>query len=348
MNKKQITIDSTTGGNGDVWMRLVSFYVIAGLRPALEIRILIPKFLRTLARYTFGDRLTILEDDHEKISLQYSSLGIRDLIKGFAEGNRYILPYQRAVIHDKKIRHFKDSVNIALFNLANYIGLVHIPEWKWIKVYQGYLDIIGLKQFKAIGYEDFVSQMHTDYPLIYSKLQAEIPVSKQLNIPLDLSENVIVFPTGTSRQFIPVWWAIRHLPKAYFAFFFKDKEALGFENAGLKTVYFYEEPGDIIMLSKNSYWTISTDSFPSHLLQYASKRCTITITEVLKSRIIAPSFEGKVVDSQVACHPCLHLDRKNHPTCVAGYAECLNWQHDKYTRNILNSVTPVIATDFAQ
>ncbi|HKO81616.1 MAG TPA: hypothetical protein VJU78_14525 [Chitinophagaceae bacterium] len=337
--KKKLTIDSLKGGNGDIWMRLVSFYSIAGLLPHLEISILIPGFLRSLAKYTFGDRLTILENSNEKIRLQYSSAGMRHLIKGFAEGYRYILPYQRAVIKDKKKQQAKDNINILLFNIAQKLGFVQIPDWKWINSYQGYLDIIGLNVLKQVSYDFFVEQLCADFHLLYAKLNGNIPRSAELEIPGDLNQNILVFPTGTSRQFIPVWWAKKNLPDAYFAFFYKDKDASVFEKSGLKTIKFYHEPGDIIILANNASWTISTDSFPSHLLQSATKNCTVTITEVLKSRIVSPAFKGKVAGSVAACHPCLHLDRKNHPLCAAGHSECINWKSKIYTENILHSVT---------
>ena len=342
LKKEKLTIDSLKGGNGDIWIRLVSFYSIAGFCPILEIRILIPAFIRSLAKHSFGDRLTILEDNNEKIKLNYSSSGLRHLIKGIASGHRYILPYQRAVIHDKKKRQLKDSINILLFNFAKSLGLVQIPGWTWINSYQGYLDIIGINKLKQVSYADFVEQIRKDFTLIVAKLNKNIPCSAELNIPADLEQNILVFPTGTSRQFIPVWWAKKYLPDAYFAFFYKDKDAAAFERSGLKTVKFYHEPGDIIALARHAYWTISTDSFPSHLLQSAVKNCTITITEVLKSRIISPAFEGKIADAVAACHPCLHLDRKNHPLCAAGHSECINWKSKLYTENILNSVTSKI------
>ncbi len=338
MKRQQLNIDSCKGGNGDIWMRLVSFYAMAALLPHLEIRLLVPAFLRPLARYSFGDRLTILEDDKEKIRLQYSSSGMRHLIKGFAQGYRYILPYQRAVIHDKKQKQLKDRINVMLFDAAQWIGLVHIPEWQWIDKYQGYLDIIGLNELKHIGYDVFVRQLFADSNILYRTLNGDIPRSAELIIPNDLHEKVLVFPTGTSRQFIPAAWAKENLQDACFGFFYKDKDAIVFEQAGLKTVKFYGEPGDIIVLSRHAAWTISTDSFPSHLLQSATKNCTITITEVLRSRIISPVFKGKVADAVAPCHPCLHLDRKNHPRCAAGHSECINWKSKLYTDNILYSI----------
>lgn len=337
--KEKLSIDSLKGGNGDIWIRLVSFYSIAALLPHLEISILIPAFMRRLAKHSFSDRLNILENNNEKIKLSYSSAGLRHLFKGFIKGQQYILPYQRSVINDKKKKQIKDNINILLFNFAKSLELVHIPDWKWINSYQGYLDIIGISKLKQVSYDEFVQQLRHDSSLIVSKLNKNIPCSAELNIPADLNQKILVFPTGTSRQFIPVWWAKRYLPAAYFAFFYKDKDAAAFERSGLKTVKFYHEPGDIIALAHHAQWTISTDSFPSHLLQSSVKNCTITITEVLRSRIISPAFEGKIADAVAECHPCLHLDRKNHPLCAAGHSECINWKSKSYTEGILNSIT---------
>jgi hypothetical protein len=335
--KKVLSIDSTKGGNGDIWMRLVSLYSVAALYSDLEIRLLIPQFLRPLANHAFSDRLTILEDER-KVNLKYSSLGIKDLFRGFLRGETYILPYQRSIIIDKKQRLLKDSINILLFNFAQHFGLVHIPDWKWITVYQGFLDIIGIKNLRKIEYLSFQSQLRSDYEIIFKRLHSNVPTSIELQVPQDLAQNILVFPTGTSRQFIPVWWARKNLPNAYYAFFSKDPEAIEFEKEGLKTVKYYKEPGDMIVLSNHSLWTISTDSFSSHILQSSTKNSTITLTEVLKSRIISPAYTGKVVDSTAPCHPCLHLDRKNHPLCAAGYEECINWKDSNYSRKIIESI----------
>jgi len=335
--KKRISIDSTIGGNGDIWMRLVSFYAIVGIKPDLCIEIKIPLFLRNLAQYTFGDRLIILDDD-SSVEFHFTCLGIRDLLKGICSNKKYIAPYHRSVIHDKRNREFKDKCNIAMFNIADFLGVIQVPDWAFIEKYQGYLDIIGIKKLRHISYEQYEKQLHLDYNHIYSKLNNTIPVSPELQIPKDFKQEVLVFPTGTSRQFIPVWWAKKYLPNAYYAFFHKDKDALEFSNNGLNVVFFYKEPGDIIALSQNAKWTVSTDSFPSHLLQFATEKCTITITEVLKSRIIAPVFKGVVINAKAVCHPCIHLERKGNPLCMGGYTECINWKNDMYSTEIINSI----------
>jgi hypothetical protein len=336
--EKMITIDSTKGGNGDVWMRLVSFYAFAKLMPELKLRICVPAFLRGLSEFTFGDRLTIVSDFQGKVDLIYTNLGIKDLIKPILAGHRFISPYQRAVIKDKKKKQLKDIINTVIFDLADLIGVVQVPDSKYITLYQGYLDVIGIKKLRAVSYEDYVQQLFADYPLLMEKQKTGLPTSPELEIPLDLPENVLVYPTGTSRQFIPLWWAVKHMPDAYYAFFIKDPDLIAFRDAGLKVIPFFKEPGDIIRLAQVARWTVSTDSFPSHVLQYATSNCTLVLTEVLKSRIVTPVFTGKVVDSLAPCHPCLHMARNIHPLCSAGYTECLNWKNPVYTTGIVESL----------
>jgi hypothetical protein len=332
------TIDSTKGGNGDVWMRLVSFYAFAKLMPRLQFRICVPAFLHSLAEFTFGDRLIIVSDFQGKADLTYTNLGIKDLLKPILSGYRFISPYQRAVIKDKKKKELKDTVNTIIFDLADFFGFVQVPDSKYITCYQGYLDVIGIKKLRPVSYEGYLEQLLADYPALVQKQMSNLPVSPELVIPDDLPQNVLIYPTGTSRQFVPLHWAVKHLPDAYYAFFFKDPDLLEFEKAGLKVIPFYKEPGDIVRLAQIAAWTVSTDSFPSHLLQYATANCTIVLTEVLRSRIISPVFKGKVVNSLAPCHPCLHMARNLHPLCSAGFKECLNWSNHLYTDGIIKSL----------
>ena len=336
--RKLIRINSDSGGNGDIWMRLISLYAVASLHPSLTLQVYIPSFMINLANSTFGSRIEFLPSNNS-CNYHYTVLGLRGIISGILRGNKYIVPYHRTVISDKKKLILKDRLNITLFNLAKSLGIVQLPSWRWVNKYQGYLEIIGIKEFRKISYSSFLIQLQKDRREIKESLQfTKVPISPELCVPGDLRNNVLVFPTGTSRQFVPIWWAKRYLPDAYYAFFINDKDAVKFEKNGLKTISFYKEPGDIIFLSHIAKWTISTDSFPSHLLQSTTNKCTITLTEVLKSRIISPAFKGKIIDAIAPCHPCLHLDRVSHPLCMAGFKECINWRSKVYTENILNSI----------
>src|SRR5690606_6295295 len=125
--KIQLHIDASTGGRGDIWMRLVGFYAIAGLKPNLEIHILLPEFLRPLARHTYGDRLQIPDSKTPEMKYSYSTLGIKDLIPGILKGEKYIAPFHKAVIEDKKKKQLKDYINLIIFDIADVFGLIHVP-----------------------------------------------------------------------------------------------------------------------------------------------------------------------------------------------------------------------------
>lgn len=333
--KTQLHVDASTGGRGDIWMRLLGFYAIAGLKPDYEIHILLPEFLKPLARVTYGDRLVIAESKTPQMKYSYSTMGIKDLLPGILKGERYIAPFHKAVIEDKKQKKLKDFINLVIFDVADVFGLIHVPPASISRTYHGYLETVSIKSLRHISFDQFAEQVKKDYSIVFDRLNGDIPLSPELQIPDDVSENVVVFPNGTSRQFVPVEWAKEHLPNAYYALFHKDNEVKLFTENGLKVIPYYKEPGDIIAIAKNAKWNVSTDSFPSHLLQTANERVTVTITEVVPSRVISPGFRGKVVDNEVACHPCLHLNR-NIP-CAAGYFECLNWKNKKYTDNIVKS-----------
>lgn len=337
MNKsKPLHIDASTGGRGDIWMRLLGFYAVAGLKPELDVHILVPEFLRPLAKVTYGDRLTIADGKTPQMKYSYSTLGIKDLIPGILKGEKYIEPFHKNVIEDKKDKKFKDTINLALFDVLDALGIVHVAPANISKTYHGYLEVASIKWLRHISWESFAEQVNKDFPIIYERLNGDIPLSPELKIPDDIQQNVVVFPNGTSRQFVPVQWAKTHLPDAYYAFFHKDNEVQIFTDAGLKVIPYYKEPGDIIAIAKNAKWNVTTDSFPSHLLQTANKNCTVCITEVSLGRVISPSFKGPVVDSQVPCHPCVHLTRR--VPCAAGYMECLNWSNASYTQQIINSI----------
>lgn len=334
--KNSLKVDSSTGGKGDIWMRLVALYSTAVLVPHLSIHVKIPTFLRGLAHYTFGDRLFISTKESTNFDIIYTVKGLKDIWKEIVKGKHFVIPYQRAVFKDKKKKKPKDYLNKILFSLLDNVGLVSLPSWEIVEKYQGFLEIQGIKQFRHIEYRDFEKQLIDDYDVIINRLASGYPKSHNLILSGDFNESVVVFPNGTSRQFVPVWWAKKNMPDAYYAFFYKDEEAQKFQKQGLKTIYFYEEPGDIIFLAQNAKSAITTDSFPSHLLQSAVRKSTVTITEVLKSRIVSPAFKGNVVDAVAPCHPCLHLARSIYPLCDSGFSECLNWKDQEYTSKVVN------------
>jgi hypothetical protein len=336
--RKKIFVDSSTGGRGDIWMRLVGYYAFAVIKPKLEFHIYLPQFLRQLAIEIFGDRLHIMTDEEAAMQpmLSYTGLGIRHLMKGILKGQRYIASFQRTVFNDKKERRFKDYLNWGIFWVADVLGFVLVPPSRWSRTWHGYMELVPIKDLRNVDYDTFKVQVEKDYPVIYGKLNGTITLSPEFSVPADMKDNLIIFPTGSSKQFVPLDWAVSNFPNAYYAFFHLDKDMKRFSDKGLKTVPFYKEAGDIVALSKAAKWTISSDSFQSHVLQTANEKTTIAITEVIKERVINPSFRGKVVDSVVACHPCLHATGSLY--CDAGFTECQNWWDKIYTANMIRSV----------
>ncbi len=336
MKKEKLYVDAVVGGSGDLWMRLVGFYSMAKLKPNLEIYLYVNDTFRPFMKLVFGDRLIFVETKPKEMKLTYTGIGLRHLIPGIIKGERYIAPFQRIIVAERKHKSFKDSLNIFLFGIMDNLSLIHVPPEKVMATYHGYLETAGIKKLRDISLETFSKQVNEDYPILYDKLNAELPLSPELQIPNDINENIVFFANGNSRQFAPLWWAKENFPNAYYAFFYKEPDFKLFQDAGMKVIPFYKEIGDMIEISKRAKWTVCTDSFSSHVIQSSNKNCTILITEVVPSRVISPAFKGPVVDNEVACHPCVHSNRR--VPCEAGLFECLNWKNSRYTENIKKSI----------
>jgi hypothetical protein len=333
---KNLYVDSSVGGRGDVWMRLIGFYACAQLRPGIKIHLLVPDFIKELAISVFRDRLIFVDQKPSQMKLTYTAIGIRSLLLGIVKGERYIAPFVRVIIAEKKRKQFKDSINLFLFGLLDKLGLVHVPPDNIRATFHGYLETAGIKMLRDISLESFSEQVNKDYSIIFERLNGEIKISTELKIPEDVNQNIVFFANGNSRQFAPLWWAKQNFPDAYYAFFHLEQDYLSFKDAGLKVIPFYKEVGDIVAIAKNAKWVVCTDSFSSHVLQSAKQNCTVLITEVVPSRVVSPAFKGPVVDNEVACHPCIHSHRSI--ACEAGLFECLNWKNDRYTENIKKSI----------
>ena len=211
------------------------------------------------------------------------------------------------------------------------LGRIGVPPWSAIPRYQAYLELVTLPAFRDVLYEDFVEQAERDYPLIRMRLSEEVPVTDELSIPEFLGEKVLVFPSGTARQSIPVPWARAFFPDAAYGFFHKDPEMARFARAGLTTVSFYRQAGDILALARRARAVLTVDSFPSHLLQYGLPESTaILLTELRRERTVSPFFAGAVVESTAPCHPCLHVAKGPGTRCQAGHVECINWLDPGY------------------
>ena len=340
MEKKieKLAVDLRVGGLGDVWMRLVGFYAMADLRKNFSFSLLIPSPLESLGLHAFGDRLKILKDA-DSVDVTYSVRGLRHLLPMALSGQKFAAPYGRAVIKMWNRWTLRDRLNAFFYGIADWSGLVFSPPWNSLSDYQGFSETILLPRLRNVSANEFRAQVVADHDFTSRRVAvfAEQYAGKVLG---KITDSVLVFPTGTGRQFIPLAWARKNLPDAVFAFHKGDPELCDWESSGLQTAL-YASPGEIAAMGVAARVAVTTDSFPSHILQYSGARVVVLITGTEKSRVVSPGFKGHVVDAVAPCHPCPHLERRGFPKCKAGVQICLNWNSAEYTEKILQLIGSV-------
>ena len=318
-----------------MWMRLVGFYAMAALRAETIFNLAVPQALETIALRALGDRLHISTEPSAG-AVTYSVRGLRDLLPQALDGRRFAAPYGRAVIKTWNRWTPRDRLNSFLYAIADRTGLVYSPPWDSLSAYQGYSETMLIPSLRGVALPDFIAQAETDHASISQRIREF--ARNCGNAASELSAGtVMVFPTGTGRQFVPIDWARRNLPQAVFAIHNRDEERREWQNSGLKTVI-YSTPGEIAAIGAVAAVTVTTDSFPSHILQYSGGNIVVLITGTERSRVVSPGFKGKVVDSVASCHPCPHLERRGFPKCKAGFQVCLNWNSAEYTEKVLQLI----------
>jgi len=318
-----------------VWMRLVGFYAMAALHSEARFNLAVPRALETIALRAFGDRLHISTEPSAG-AVTYSVRGLRDLLPEALGGRRFAAPYGRAVIKSWNRWTLRDRLNSFLYALADRTGVVYSPPWDSLSAYQGYSETILIPLLRGVALPDFIAQVEADHASISQRIAA-LP-RNCVDAASELSAGtVLVFPTGTGRQFVPIEWARRNLPQAIFAIHARDAERGEWQISGLKTVI-YSTPDEIAAVGAVAAVTVTTDSFPSHVLQYSGGNIVVLITGTERSRVVSPGFKGQVVEAVAPCYPCPHLERRGFPKCKAGFKACLNWESPEYTSRILELV----------
>jgi len=316
-------------------MRLVAFHAVNALRSDMVFNIVLPEALEQISRFAFGSRLRI-SSKRRSDTIVYSVRGMRELLPLSLCGQKFAAPYGRVVIKNWSRWNFRDRVNCFLFWLADLIGLVYSPPWESLMGYQGYSEVLLIPQLRDICSAEFHAQVSADYDLITDRVVAFSQKFGGRTTEIS-ADTVLVFPTGTGRQFVPVNWAQKNLPEAVFAIHERDAELGRWQSSGLKTIT-YSTPGEIAAMGGAAAMTITTDSFPSHILQYSGGNILVLITGTERSRVVSPGFKGQVVDAVAPCHPCPHLERQAFPKCKEGFRACLNWESPEYTEKIMKLV----------
>lgn len=133
---------------------------------------------------------------------------------------------------------------------------------------------------------------------------------------------------------MPAWWAKRWLRDADFYFHEADLSRSEFDSVGLRTNT-YRTPEEILIIAGRSKRVITTDSFPSHVLQIAGDNVCVLLTQQPQCRIIHPGFRGVVVDPVMPCSPCFNISRKLKKGCASGFSECQSWKSGGYAQGKL-------------
>lgn len=134
---------------------------------------------------------------------------------------------------------------------------------------------------------------------------------------------------------MPVAWAAAHLPEADFAFHAADRGGADFGARGLRVVRF-ARPEEILFLARGRRRVVTTDSFPSHLLQYGCDDgvLALLLTLTRPESVVTPAFPGTVFPSSAPCCPCPHRERGLFPLCAEGHPACLTWGDAERSRRI--------------
>lgn len=322
---KTLALDSTVGGLGDIWMRLIALYSLAGINGEVGPRIRIPKNLLDMAKIAFPDRIEI-ESAPIHSAYQFSHLGLRHLLPRVMKGERFACPFTRILQAERKKTGMKDVVNDILFELASAVGKIKQPTISTVQTYQGFHEFSMFPELRA-PYSVFMTQASRDFLEIRARLIQHWPKCK------DSKFDVLVFPGGSAHQIMPPSWAKMNLPLATYAFFAGDVLQSEFEALELPTQSFGSAE-ELLDLASAAIKILVTDSFPSHIIQTYTAAATVLLTEQVPPRTVHPAFDGIIVPTAATCAPCKHIAR-GHGSCAAGHEFCITWSDPSHAKAVL-------------
>lgn len=327
-------IDFRVAGLGDAWMRLMALTTLARIRGSERHVVYPPRILIPLARRLFEGFFDVEAAGHADIEMNH--LGLRHLLPGMLRGKRYYSPFYWILRETRTKLTVKDKVNDLGFLLAIATTRLSRPRRQYVYAYQGFMEMQGLRPFRDVSLEEYLSEAQFDFDRIHTRVLEAFG-------PRDSSQRVVVFPSGAAHQIMPPEFAAQVLPMADFAFHEKDSFAKEYEQAGLKVVRFGNPPEEICEIVASSSSVFCTDSFPSHLAQMWKDRATVLLTEMKAGMTVHPSFPAsRVVASQAECHPCRHLTRigPDHH-CQAGRMFCVTWESTAYVEELARAALEI-------
>jgi hypothetical protein len=326
---KELSLDSTVGGLGDVWMRLTALHSLSALVSGRKIQLRIPKSLVNVAQHVWPDRFLSTSDPLPG-AIEITHLGLRHLLPRLLTGHQFLNPFYQILRADRKSRTPKHLLNEVLIQGANALGVMHVPTAASVECYQGYHEFSAVPEFRAVPYPSFLEQVTKDFPITRARMRKLWPTESPA------TWRVLVLPSGTGHQIMPPDWARTHLSDATFAFFKSDTYKNEFLEQGLQVAEFGSVEG-LLKLAAQAQVAVVTDSFPSHPLQAYSAATVVALSQQPRLRIVHPAFDGRIIHSKAECTPCANLARGAGP-CAAGLQFCTTWSHKFYTRELLASL----------
>ena len=297
-------------------MRLVGLYARAGIAPKASVTCLVQRELCSLALLCFGDRLTIRESGSGLPDWTVAQVGLKGALRALMSGHKLALPYHRAVHHAQSSTTIKTMVSTVGLDFLEALGTVCQPPWDSLLDYQGVSDIFMIPELKTVCPLLLKAQIEVDLNLIRGRMSKVVK-----RMP---SCTIAVFPSGTDMQQMPPEWAKEKLPGATYYFHVGDSLYELFASHGLACSQF-DTPEQIAGIALSAHHCVTTDSFPSHILQSITDQCTILLTHQRASVVVHPAFRGSIRHSSAPCSPCIG-PRKNTLVCNQGYTQCVAWK----------------------
>lgn len=325
---KSLAIDSRIGGLGDIWMRLMALYTLTRVAGLDRVELAVKGSLVHIARAAFFDRLEVVADPSPH-AVVLTHLGLRHTLGEMARGRRFVYPFFRLNELDRKERTFKSRLNAVLIELVARTGAVRLPRGDRLMEYQGYMEMTALPAFAEIEPAAFATQGAVDLPVVRERMQRAIPLRPE--VPL------MVFPSGSAHQGIPVPWARQYLPNALFVFFDADDFKAEYDAAGLRTETF-RSVEDLLSQAARAQRLLTSESFTSHILQSYRADAVIALTQGSGSRLLFPGFDGLAVPSEAPCCPCRSLARGIQPLCDMGHLFCVTWNHPRFIERLCHAI----------
>jgi hypothetical protein len=308
---------------GDVLMRLNALYALSALRAA-PVTVVVNEALADLARTLYSPRLKVgTQVPSGMRPLTFTHLGLRRLVPAVLRGHRFVNPFVWELAAQTGRSGLKSRMNAVAFRALERMGRVHLPAAQYAGSYLGWTQVSALPVAAGIVETEIRAQLVRDLPELRARLQRLVPPETSARV-------TTVFPSGTSFQFMPASVAAELAGGAVrFAMHAADPYQEQLRAHGLRIVCF-RDARELLQLAASSDFNISTDSFPSHLLQLYTSRSALLLSQAPRARIVHPGFDGFVVESPAPCCPCIHTTRSLKGLCAVGRASCLVWEDTNY------------------